>query len=1006
MKHLRFALFVVALLFGVSSNLLAQLTGLHVEPVTTHDGTVGSSDLTGHTTYRVYATLTSPADLIQAAYGSAEAPLNVSTTTDFWQTPATSVEFGTSVNPAFFSAFPELAYDSWFTIGLESIPSQGPAGSEQIGSIGMDTELGMFEAGANFLLNSDVGGSYYALPGATNGIAGDDLEVLLGQFTTSGLLSGAFNLLVYVEGDDSNEQPVSYSFEAETLLSACVDELACNYDGSEPLIIDNSTCLYPEEGYDCSGICLSDYDGDGICNEFEVEGCTFSLACNYNPEATDDDGSCEFYCPGCTDEAACNYDVGAIQEDGSCQYPADLHGVDYVDCNGVCITDTDFDGVCDEEETFGCTDESACNFLAEATQDDGGCLIPNPASCEVCVGELVVAADSDGDGVCDSDEVAGCTDEVACNFDPASTDDDGSCSYPVDICGESYFDCSCECLNDADGDGVCDEAEIAGCQDPIACNFNAEATDPAPCETTSCAGCIYPFACNYDPDANYSDGSCEFGTCAGCTDPAACNFNPTVSDDDGTCAYLDECGVCGGEGPADGFYCDGTCVDSDGDGVCDVDEAGCMDEAACNYNAFVNEDDGSCTYADDCIDCDEECFDLNENQICDCEEILGCLDETACNYDPLANIDSGACFYPEPNLDCNGNCLNDADEDGVCDEQDSCPFDPQNDIDGDGICAPDEIEGCTDQTACNYNAVATDDDGSCILVEAEVDSAYNQGFSDGMVAGVESIVAEEFCGEGTIWDSGFELCIPSYCFGDFNDDGERGTEDLLQLLAVFGTPCPSEEMPFACGDAVSFDNYDYETVQIGPQCWFAENLRTEHYANGDAIPGNLSVSGWTSTSSGAQTVYGEGSSSCYGECDEVANLEAYGRLYNWYAVDDSRGLCPSGWHVPTDGEWTELTDFLGGSSVAGTALKSSPSDEPSWNGTNTSGFSALPGGGREGYYGDFIAEGNNSFWWSASLNGTSYAWYRFLFFDSDDVYRFSDGYSLRNGFSVRCLRDE
>ncbi len=1170
----------------------AQFTGFSVELVQEHTGDIAVLD--GHSTYRVYADFTNATDRVSALFGDAATPLTLTSETGFYQSSAGG-DFGTAINEGVFGFIPELEFDSWLTIGAEN-SGQAESGISQVG---MTAALAEFNAGGNLNLNTPNGGSWFVTFGNSNAIAGEDLQVLVAQLTVQTAFSGSFNIQVFNEGVQANEEIIEAScFSTDpSAVFGCTDPEATNYvdgatdqcgactypctlaisvnanDGtscfgeddaavslvqngaqlgilySHPILgdgtpylanasfinleagdytvnaVDGAGCtseitftveepdpivvtasvsdpiscngetdgvisgtatggtgafayslastfdvttdvlmfdglgaglytVYVQDENGCTGstgpleldqpadsdsdgVCdideiagctnpsacnfapfateddgsclFDDYDGDGVCNEFEVEGCTFSLACNYNPEATDDDGSCEFYCPGCTDETACNYDSGAIQEDGSCQYPADLHGLDYVDCDGICITDSDFDGVCDEEETFGCTDEEACNYLEEATQDDGGCLVPNSASCEVCEGASIVVADADGDGVCDADEVDGCTDEAACNFDPAATEDDGSCTHPVDLCGESYFDCSCECLHDADGDEVCDEAEIAGCQDPIACNFNAEATDPAPCETTSCAGCIYPFACNYDPDAVYADGSCEFGTCAGCTDPAACNFNPTVSEDDGTCAYLDECGVCGGEGPAEGFYCDGTCVDSDGDGVCDVDEAGCMDEAACNYNAFVNEDDGSCTYADDCIDCDGECFDLNANQICDCQEILGCLDETACNYDTLANVDSGACLYPEPNLDCNGNCLNDADEDGVCDEQDSCPFDPQNDIDGDGICAPDEVGGCTDQTACNYNAVATDDDGSCILVEAAVDSAYNQGFSDGMVAGVESIVAEEFCGEGTIWDSGFELCIPLDCFGDFNDDGERGTEDLLQLLAVFGTPCPLSEMPFACGDAVSFDNYDYETVQIGSQCWFAENLRTEHYANGDAITGNLSASEWTSTSSGAQAIYD----------NDVLYLETFGRLYNWYAVDDSRGLCPSGWHVPTDGEWMTLEMELGMTSSEanstgwrgtdqGAQLKASPSCDPSWNGTNISGFSALPGGYRYANLGHFSFAGDRGYWWSASQNASSYPWCRFLYSDDDFVNRYSgstNGFIPQGGFSVRCLRE-
>ena len=129
-----------------------------------------------------------------------------------------------------------------------------------------------------------------------------------------------------------------------------------------------------------------------------------------------------------------------------------------------------------------------------------------------------------------------------------------------------------------------------------------------------------------------------------------------------------------------------------------------------------------------------------------------------------------------------------------------------------------------------------------------------------------------------------------------------------------------------CGEPVSYQGYDYATVLIGEQCWFAENLRNEHYANGDAIPSGLSDSEWSSTASGATAVYGEDAgcnnySPDIDACDPSQSLSEYGRLYNWYAVDDARGLCPSGWHVPTDGEWTAMTDFLGGGSVAGGQMK-------------------------------------------------------------------------------------
>ena len=204
---------------------------------------------------------------------------------------------------------------------------------------------------------------------------------------------------------------------------------------------------------------------------------------------------------------------------------------------------------------------------------------------------------------------------------------------------------------------------------------------------------------------------------------------------------------------------------------------------------------------------------------------------------------------------------------------------------------------------------------------------------------------------------------------------------------------------------VTFDGYTYDLVAIGDQCWFAENLRNEHYANGDVIPGELSNGEWSDaddTNLGAQAIYN----------NDASNLTDYGRLYNWFAVDDARGLCPSGWHVPTDGEYMTLEMALGMSESEangtgyrgtdqGTQMKSSASDSPSWDGTNTSGFSGLAGGYRNDI-GDFGSEGYAGYFWSASANGTL-AWFRTLFGGSTEVNRYSS--YRRYGFSVRCVRD-
>ena len=198
---------------------------------------------------------------------------------------------------------------------------------------------------------------------------------------------------------------------------------------------------------------------------------------------------------------------------------------------------------------------------------------------------------------------------------------------------------------------------------------------------------------------------------------------------------------------------------------------------------------------------------------------------------------------------------------------------------------------------------------------------------------------------------------------------------------------------FQCGTStVTYDGHAYATVQIGTQCWFAENLRNENYADGTPIPGGLDDATWGSTTSGAFTISDEGGA------NETSNLLTYGRLYNHYAVTAAAGLCPTGWHVPSDAEWTTLETQLGGALVTAGKLKSV---SPAWDGNNSSGFSGLPGGGRDDI-GSFYNRGNFGFWWSSSLNGGN-AIYRYAYNGSANLFTFD--FNRPYGFSVRCLQD-
>ena len=325
------------------------------------------------------------------------------------------------------------------------------------------------------------------------------------------------------------------------------------------------------------------------------------------------------------------------------------------------------------------------------------------------------------------------------------------------------------------------------------------------------------------------------------------------------------------------------------------------------------------------------------------------------------------------------------------------------DSDSDGIW--DSQDDCTDLEACNYAASPSEPCAYLDVLGACGGGCEGDGDSDGICDDEDDCV-------GVVDECG--VC-----------NGPGPTEVVIEDITILYDSVYAEQIDEwwvfevgadttfsftcapSCGDPVSYQGYDYATVLIGDQCWFAENLRSENYENGDAIPSGLSDSEWESTSSGAVAVYGEGSSYCseynpVGDaCDEAWSLNEYGRLYNWYAVDDARGLCPSGWHVPTDGEWTLLTDHLGGEWVAGVQMKAISGYAGGGNGTNLSGFTALPGGRRRNV-GSFTQAQVAGYWWSSSLADPN-AWTRSLDAYSPNVFSFVS--NPEYGHSVRCIQD-
>ncbi|MAI23847.1 MAG: hypothetical protein CL828_07300 [Crocinitomicaceae bacterium] len=318
--------------------------------------------------------------------------------------------------------------------------------------------------------------------------------------------------------------------------------------------------------------------------------------------------SCQYF--GCTDSGACNYDPNAVEDDGTCAYEIDGCGV----CGG------------NNSTCSGCTDSVACNYDSEATIDDGSCFYAPPGStcdCEYTTSFTVnlAAGDTDSQTLEAAGYVTGFN--VVLNFIDTPVDNswanemmvglttpDGTClqyggynltlgcpsaglwpsNWSTSAAGTytatAVFDepisgigqWTITIMNSwasSDGasydtditfNGLCEGSPtVPGCMDETACNYDPNATaDDGSCEFTSCAGCTDSSACNYSSEATNDDGSCEFTSCAGCTDSSACNYSPEATNDDGSCEFT-------------------SC-------------AGCTDSSACNYSPEATNDDGSCEF--------------------------------------------------------------------------------------------------------------------------------------------------------------------------------------------------------------------------------------------------------------------------------------------------------------------------------------------------------------------------------------------------------------------------
>jgi len=257
------------------------------------------------------------------------------------------------------------------------------------------------------------------------------------------------------------------------------------------------------------------------------------------------------------------------------------------------------------------------------------------------------------------------------------------------------------------------------------------------------------------------------------------------------------------------------------------------------------------------------------------------------------------------------------------------------------------------------------------------------------------IVGVSLTGDTLYLGNGTHLIVPGISAANNSSGGQTGiTQHTCGADSVHNST-------LNYGSMTDQDGNVYKTIVVGTQEWMAENLRARTYRNGVAIPLVTDLTQWAAN-------YNNGTAlpmMCWYLNDSATYACPYGRLYNWYAVTSSNNVCPAGWHVPSDAEWTTLTTFLGGQNVAGGKMKSTGTQywqSPNAAADNSSGFSGLPGGTRN-FDGTFGIIGLIGYWWSSTENPTPTAWSRTL------VYNFGlvsmNFYEKTNGFSVRCLRD-
>ena len=927
------------------------------------------------TTYRFYVNAEDETDKMSSVFGNDEYNLVINTPENIYNDAFNSSWNASGINPLLLPAFPDVAFDSFATIGLDG-PAAGVPGAEDP-SLVQDATLSpnvsdyFLTGGTELNVSTLTGASWYVLNTASNALPTDG-RWLIAQITTTGSISGTLNYQIFPLGVGDNQVLKSVDFDGVgdfpqfvTTVCGCMDVVACNYNPEANN--EDGSCLQLDECGVCGGegIAPGACDCDGnvfdqcfICGGDGTEcfGCMEEEACNYDPDALFSDGSCVY---GEIDECGVCGGTGIPQ--GACDCAGTLPACGY-DCDGNCILDEDNDGICD------CEDECVPAAAAEMLTDDYKLTVEayNVGALGTTYRFYVNAEDETDklSSVFGNDEynlVINTPENIYNDAFNSSWNASGINPLLLPAFPDVAFDSFATIGLDGPAAGVPGAEDPSLVQDvtlPLTVSDYFQYGGGTELSVTTLTGASW-YVLNTASNALPTDGrwliaqitttgsisgtlnyqifplgvgdnqvlkSVDFDgvgdfpqfvtTVCGCMDVVACNYNPEANNEDGSCFYdeIDECGVCGGNG-----------------------YLGCTNPEACNYDAGACGDDGSCDF-DTCV---------------------GCTYSGACNFSAEATEDDGSCDF---------SCL---------------------------------LTGCTDPNAVNHFPAALSDDGSCLYVGCMDPGGLDYDPTANYPGGCD---------------------YPDPCPGDFTGDGVVDINDLLDFFQLWGDVCelteeviqangpgegagPSGEdtgnATWSCGDPLNYQGYDYETVLIGEQCWFAENLQNAYLNTGGELFEIDNEEDWLFNFDNNYAGY------CYPLFFDGFGPN-FGKLYNIHAIL-SPHLCPVDWHVSTDADWFSLETHLGMPVEALTTpdrelyeIGHDLKDDELWNGTNDTGFSVVPAGEKSGHNG-FAPQGYSASFLTTTQPGGFSSYVGRSFGEGGTVGR---GYYFeRGGYSVRCVKD-